>query len=692
MYLKSITVKNFRKFKDFSINFPSDITVIKGPNEKGKSTILSAILAGFFYDPKKSNREIDALKSWHSDQLYEMRLEIENNGNEIVLEKNFNEKEMLLENKTTGEKIKNFKDISDYLYKIGSLRSLSLFENTACVKHDALSLITQGKREISQALQSLLTSSSENVSPDKIIKKINDLLTEIQKGLKQPSKTPGVLKEIESNILELEDKKSKLKAELDDVSKKSDYLGSIQTEYNNLKEKFDIKFRQYEMNKKYFQTIKELESLSSQFKKIESDIEVLEELEKNKEYILFQLKKMSFLEGFDIREFYKKVNNLKDKEAKLQYLKKYYKNTKETESKKGKNSFFLMGLFVAFFIVGFLGFLEPWLFSSFAISILFFILNFVFKKKNSESKKIKTVKDIKILEKEIDFLSDEINLVFEKSHIKNDKELIDKIKEYNEFCKELEKTESKEEGILRGFSFSDVKKEKSSILKNIGILEEKISEEQKVNVPTPQEQRLLEVDLEKYDKKLDDLKKEILQVSAVSNQYAIDKENIIKLEEDLEFEKEKKLNFEKKVKILESLAENLKEAQSRILSKSKSHIEDYMKKYLITITDGRYDNMKVNDDLSFNVWSEEKKDMVVPEDHLSQGTVDQFYLVARFAILDVLNKGNKSLVLLDDPFHSFDSKRREKTKQVLNDLTDRFQIVLFSHSSDYDDWGEVVEI
>ena len=84
--------------------------------------------------------------------------------------------------------------------------------------------------------------------------------------------------------------------------------------------------------------------------------------------------------------------------------------------------------------------------------------------------------------------------------------------------------------------------------------------------------------------------------------------------------------------------------------------------------------------------------MVVPEEHLSQGTIDQFYLVARFAILDILNKGKKSLVLLDDPFHSFDAKRRENTKRVLMDLSDKFQIILFTHSSDYDSWGEVVKI
>jgi len=75
----------------------------------------------------------------------------------------------------------------------------------------------------------------------------------------------------------------------------------------------------------------------------------------------------------------------------------------------------------------------------------------------------------------------------------------------------------------------------------------------------------------------------------------------------------------------------------------------------------------------------------------AHGVLDTKIEIANTA-KDALNKGKKSLILLDDPFHSFDDKRREKTKQVLNDLTSKFQVVLFTHSSDYDDWGNVIEI
>jgi len=691
MYLKSLSVKNFRKFKDFLVNFPSDITIVKGPNEQGKSTILLAILAGLFYDPKKSNKDIEALRSWNSEKLYKIIMELEDEGNEIVLEKNFDSKDIILENKSTGEKIQTYKEVADYLYEIGSIRSLPLFESTSCVKHDALSLITEGKREISQALQSLLTSSSESVNPDKIIKKMNEMIGNIKKGLKQASKTPGELKEVDEDIRDLKRKRDKLKIDLDELSAKVDYLGNIESEYKELEKNFESKDLQYKMNQKYFQITNDLEALNAQFEKINADLETVKELERGKEYILFQLEKMKALKGFDPQLLIKQKSDLREKEAKLEYLKKYFKSI-ENEKKGSQNYKMLIYFSLGFFAVGFLGFWQYWFFSSFIFALLFFIFALFSKKRKISKERSKIIKEGEALEKELGQLKKKINKVFTENKVKNEIELNKKIKKYNEFLNELGKIESKEEGILRGGSFSDLKEERSKLAGKIAVEEEKISKEQKMNIPTPQEQRLLELDLKKLAKSMEDMKKEILQVSTVVSQYNVDKEDLVKLEEEIIFLKDKKNNIEHKLRVLECASSAISEAQEKIISKSKKHIEEYMKKYLAIITDGRYDNIQVNNDLSFNVWSKEKEGMVVPEKNLSQGTIDQFYLVARFAILDALNKGKKSLILLDDPFHSFDDKRREKTKQLLNDLTGKFQVVLFTHSSDYDNWGSIVQI
>ena len=152
MFIKSISLKNFKKFSELKVDFPADITVVRGPNERGKSTLLSAFLAGLFYDPKKSNQDIQALKSWNSDRMYEIGFSIEHEGDDLELYKNFESGEAYLANKTKSEKLTTHAQIGEYLYKIGALRSSALFEHTACVEHDALAMVAEGKKDISQAL------------------------------------------------------------------------------------------------------------------------------------------------------------------------------------------------------------------------------------------------------------------------------------------------------------------------------------------------------------------------------------------------------------------------------------------------------------------------------------------------------------------------------------------------------------
>jgi len=692
MYLKSLKAKDFRKFKEMSVNFPSDITVVRGPNEKGKSTLLLAILAGLFYDPKKSNKDIDALKSWDSERMYELVLEIEHEGQEIVLFKDFEGHDMYLENKTTGKRLDTYKEISDYLFDIAALRSVNLFENTACVKHDALSLVTQGGRDISQALQSMLTSTVETVSPERIIKKAQAGLLDIQKGLKSASKTPGLLKSSQDRIEELKKEKEKAKSEIDELSKKVDYFGSLTHEYNKLKKELDVKDRQYQMNQQYFKALEALNNLNNEYEKIEKDHKELSELEKGKEYVMAKLEHMIGLKGFNFKEFNRANAVLKQKMAELEYIKKEKSANGSSNKKKGGKKALFLNLAVFFLLVGAGGFFYKELYAAWALALLFLFLSVFLKGEKRNVGKMDLNAGFNKLQADISELSLKIKEVYKQNGVRNEDELIDKIKQYNELCQDLAKIESKEEGILRDSSKEIIEKERAELLKKIGIEQERITDEQKQNVPTVQEQRLLEIDIEKIKMEIDGMSKDMARASAFSNQYNADSESLAKIEEELEALEEKNTRYEKRAKILEALSDNIKEAQASVISKSKSHIEDYMKRYLSVITDGRYDNVKVNDDLSFYVWSNEKKSMIVPEEHLSQGTIDQFYLVARFAILDVLNKGKKSIMLLDDPFHAFDKGRRDKTKDVLRDLTQKFQIVLFTHSSDYDDFGTVVEI
>lgn len=692
MFVKSISADNFKKFNHLDVSFPADLTVVKGPNEQGKSSLLEALLAGLFYDPKKSNQQISALQSWNSDKLYSITITLEHNGQDIVLYKNFETRELTLENKNTSKKLNTYSTIGDYLYEIGALRSLALFESTACVKHDAMVSMTEGKREISQALQSLMTASGEGVSSEKILKKINESISSLLRGTKQQAKNPGLLKKLENEIAENLTRKDKIVASLADMESKSAYLADTNSTLENLRKDYEMHDSQYQKNITYFKTIQDLEKLHLQVDRANSDFDTLMEIANKKGYFVVQLEKMKGLRSIDLEKLYGQKEVLHAKQVKLKSI---TAETKEINTDKKKSTSHVkmvhVGISALFFIIGFLGFIRTELFALWGLFVAAFTYSFIFRQGIVTHTGKQLNAELESLEHEIAVLEKQMNKILEENGVKTDDELVAKIKKYNEFGQELAKLESKEEGILRSGSFEDFKKERNELLKRIAIEETKISDEEKVTPPTATTQRTLEHDRERVKLELDKVEKEVSRLQAIMHS-EFSREDLVKTEEEIEYKQVQKRNAENKLKILELLTETLTEAQTRTIAQSRAVIEDYMRRYLPAITNGRYTNVRIKDDLTFEVWSDEKKGMVVPEENLSRGTVDQFYLAARFAVLALLNKGTRSLVLLDDPFSAFDNTRREKTKQMLADMTESFQIILFTHASDYDDWGSVVTL
>ena len=112
--------------------------------------------------------------------------------------------------------------------------------------------------------------------------------------------------------------------------------------------------------------------------------------------------------------------------------------------------------------------------------------------------------------------------------------------------------------------------------------------------------------------------------------------------------------------------------------------------YFKRLTDGRYSEVQADEDLNLRAFSHEKNDWVTPSGHeLSRGTVDQLYLAARLALLDLLYDDAKAPLLLDDPFVKFDAERRAHAMAVCKEVARDHQVLLFTCHGDYDeaaDW------
>jgi DNA repair exonuclease SbcCD ATPase subunit len=91
MILRSIAVQGWRCFADpMTVGpFGEAVNVIHAPNASGKSTLLEALLRGFFDSHRVGGRDVDALRPWGRDLAPEVTLEFTEAGTDYRLTKRF---------------------------------------------------------------------------------------------------------------------------------------------------------------------------------------------------------------------------------------------------------------------------------------------------------------------------------------------------------------------------------------------------------------------------------------------------------------------------------------------------------------------------------------------------------------------------------------------------------------------------
>ena len=100
------------------------------------------------------------------------------------------------------------------------------------------------------------------------------------------------------------------------------------------------------------------------------------------------------------------------------------------------------------------------------------------------------------------------------------------------------------------------------------------------------------------------------------------------------------------------------------------------------MTNGRYDQVEIDDELNLSLIAPETGRMV-PADRLSKGTQDQIFFVERLEMIDLLDPTTgEAPLLLDEPFAHFDGHRLTAALQLLAEETHERQVMLFTCDDD----------
>jgi exonuclease SbcC len=129
---------------------------------------------------------------------------------------------------------------------------------------------------------------------------------------------------------------------------------------------------------------------------------------------------------------------------------------------------------------------------------------------------------------------------------------------------------------------------------------------------------------------------------------------------------------EENIKVREYSIKMMKRAASKSMGNFNQSITEFAQNVLPHFTAGRYSQLKINEDLSVEVFSDEKQSYM-EYDEISSGTQRQIMLALRMGMSEQLakNTGNKKqFIFLDEPFAFFDNQRTVTTLKALPNVSD----------------------
>lgn len=205
MVLTQLTVKRFQRLRDLTVSFAAGLNVIRGPNESGKSTLRRALLVALFDNPTSSSDEVRQQTTWGEGEPYELKAGyLDRAGRPCTLRKDFAGQKIFLQ---VGEE--SFKTRSGVQERVRDELGVESKEAYAlCASLDVRELekldAKSAGRVGQQMLAGLLTGTGSGTDILQTLKRLDESLKELRKGMNSPSKTPGPLKEVRERIIRLQ--------------------------------------------------------------------------------------------------------------------------------------------------------------------------------------------------------------------------------------------------------------------------------------------------------------------------------------------------------------------------------------------------------------------------------------------------------------------------------------------------------
>lgn len=200
----------------------------------------------------------------------------------------------------------------------------------------------------------------------------------------------------------------------------------------------------------------------------------------------------------------------------------------------------------------------------------------------------------------------------------------------------------------------------------------------------PRARERLEVEVRDQEAALERARDDEAAARARVEQNPVDAEQIAGESERLASWRTELAGLQRRERIYRGALDAIQRAETSTMRTATRYLEKRMRGDLERLTGGRYRRVRVDDaSLEISVFAPERGGWTRLEE-LSQGTLDLGYLAARLGLVRLVTQDRRPPLVFDDPFVTFDDERAGRAIALLRDLAGDFQVVYLTTSTRYD--------
>jgi DNA repair exonuclease SbcCD ATPase subunit len=282
--------------------------------------------------------------------------------------------------------------------------------------------------------------------------------------------------------------------------------------------------------------------------------------------------------------------------------------------------------------------------------------------------------------------------VLRKTNLESAEELIEQAQAREAAQKELEQRRAKRDGALGGETAEELEERRRELSREWrSFLDELESPELQYARMSPEKYQELRTRVETLKKEGEVLAQTAARAERRMAACRADWDLVRALEGEVEALEERERLLQERLETWHIAREAIAEASEEVLASATEFLKPRMGQLLGRLTGQRYEQVLLDSNMSPAIVVPQTAETVVLDGGpapLSVATREQVFFAARLALVDMLWPQGGPPLLLDDPLVNFDATRRAAAVEVIAEIAQTHQVILFTCGHEYDEVAE----